>query len=81
MKVKKFKKLLERYDDDVEISFYVKDFYSIHGIEGRVFGWNPNDTIWTGYRKIDNRLLIDIKLNDKETYSGTVKHPKITFRK
>ena len=71
LKVGKLKELLKRYDDDMIISFKIKDSFSRYGesaelITGKSYGKDVNDITdeWLGI-KTDKHLTVEFGLKSK----------------
>ena len=64
---------------DLNLSFTVKDYYSIHG-DTMTPNWKTTDKFWEGCFTTDEHCTMFFSLEENEI-EGVTKYPKITFRK
>lgn len=75
---------IKEHSGDGEITISVRDYYSRYGSPASLF-IETTGGIWTGVHTVRNGdniyTLIDAHIDDYKDFDGTIKHPKITFRK
>ena len=87
MKVKELKKLVDflaEQHPENEVLFSVSDYYSGLEFDATVRaryekGRNFYSSVWTNIDTNTTRITVDLK--EKKEFDGTIKQPKITFRK